>query len=98
MRMKGSIIKQHALHVNQYGFTEAIYLYNELGDFLWEDPQDCVIKLSEAKMKWCFYNRQPKTWHLQFEESPNAPHPEDMSFEALKEHFKLWEDHSNKQE
>ena len=51
MRTKGSIMKSHALHVNQYGFAEAIYLYNEIGDFLWDDPQERVIKLTEAKLK-----------------------------------------------
>jgi len=34
MRAKGSMVKDRRLKIDEYAFWEAIYLYNEIGDFL----------------------------------------------------------------
>jgi len=86
------------LPVNEYAFWEAIYLYNEIGDFLWIDPQQLVEKLSQAKMQLCLFYGQPKTWQQQFMESPNVPKPDQMVLEELKEHFKIKEDNAARSE
>jgi len=96
MRSKGSLVKFEKLKVDELAFWEAIFLYNELGDFLWPDPAEPVTKLTENELKRCFYDGQPQKWRQQFEESPNAPKPEDMTVEELKEHFKTKEDNHAK--
>ncbi len=51
------------MHIDQYAFWEGIYLYNELGDFLlWDNLLDQVLKLTEARLKQCFFKSQPKAW------------------------------------
>jgi len=77
MRAKGSIFKHRDLRIDEYAFWEAIYLYNEMGNFLWHDPANPVEKLSENELKLTFFNGQPKPWHLQFLEAPGAPWPDD---------------------
>jgi len=96
MRSKGSLVKFEKLKIDEYAFWEAIFLYNELGDFLWPDLAEPVTKLNENELKCCFYDGQPQKWRQQFEESPNAPKPEDMTVEELKEHFKTKEDNHAK--
>ena len=73
MHTKGAIVKDKHLHIDEYAFWEAIYLLNEMGDFLPPEPLVPVAKLTEAKMKRCFFQGQPKTWKQQFEEFPNVP-------------------------
>jgi len=94
MRTPGSLKMDQRLKIDVYAFWEALYLYNEMGDFLWINPAEPVNKLSEAELKKCFFYGQPKGWQEQFKESPNAPRPEDMPLEELKEHFKTKEEHS----
>jgi len=48
------------LKIDVYAFWEAIYLYNEIGDFLWINPAELANKLSEAELKKCFIYGQPK--------------------------------------
>jgi len=67
-----------------------------MGDFLPPNPHMLVAKLTEAKMKRCFFQGQPKTWKQQFKESPNAPKPDDTPLDELKEHFKVKEENSFK--
>ncbi len=98
MRAKGSMFKHRDLRIDEYAFWEAIYLYNEIGDFLWQDPANPVEKLNENELKLAFFNGQPKPWRLQFLEAPGAPRPEVMTVEQLKEHFKLKEDNAAKKE
>jgi len=96
MRSKGALVKFEKLKIDELAFWEAIFLYNELGDFLWPDPAEPSAKLNENELKRCFYDGQPLKWRQQFEESPNAPKPEDMTVEELKEHFKTKEDNHAK--
>jgi len=91
MQAMGSFIKFEKLKID-YSFWEAIFLYNKLGNFLWPDPAEPILKLTENELKCCFYEDQPKPWCQQFEELPNAPKPKDMMVEELKEHFKTKED------
>jgi len=51
MQAKGSIFKHKDLHIDEYTFWEAIYLYNEMGDFLWVNPADPYEKLTENELK-----------------------------------------------
>jgi len=92
MRAKNSLKKDVKLPCDEYAFWEALFLYNELGDFLYEDPAHPVPKLTEQELKLCFFEGQPDSWQRQFLESPNAPKPENMPLEELKEHFKTKED------
>jgi len=98
MWVKGSIFKDHYLHIDEYAFSEVIYLYNEMDDLLWPNPAEPVKKLNENELKLCFFNGQPRCWRLQFLEAPGAPHPETMTVKQLKAHFKLKEDNAAKQE
>jgi len=79
MHAKGSMFKHRDLRIDEYAFWEAIYLYNEIGDFLWQDLANLVEKLNENELKLAFFNGQPKPWRLQFLEAPGAPHPELMT-------------------
>jgi len=56
------MFKHRDLHINEYAFWETIYLYNEMGDFLWQDPANLVEKLNENELKLAFFNGQPKPW------------------------------------
>jgi len=96
MQARGSLIKFEKLKIDEYLFWEAIFLYNELGDFLWPDPVQPILKWNKNEPIHCFYDGQPKQWHQQFKESPNAPNPEDRMVEELKEHFKTKEDNHAK--
>jgi len=53
-----------------------------------------VNKLSEAKLRKSFFHGQPKGWQKQLREAPNAPWPDDMPLEDLKEYFRIKEEHS----
>jgi len=55
MQAKGSMVKDWHLKINEYAFCEAIYLYNEIGDFLWDDPTQSILKLSESELKRGFF-------------------------------------------
>jgi len=96
IRSKGSLTKAKKLKIDEYAFWEAIFLYNELGEFLWPDSAEPVAKLNENELKQCFYDRQPQKWQQQFEESPNTLKPEEMTVEELKEHFKTKEENHAK--
>jgi len=94
MRTPGSLKMDQRLKTDVYAFWEALYLYNEMGDFLWINPAESVTKLSETELKKCFFHGQPKGWQEQFREAPNAPQPDDMPLEDLKEYFCIKEEHS----
>jgi len=95
MQAKGSVVKDKSLKVDEsYAFWEASHLYNEMGDFLWDNPAQPIIKLTQSELKWCLFKGQPKKQHQQFEESLNASKPDDMNLEELKEHFKIKEDNA----
>ena len=94
MRAKNSLKKDVKLPCDEYAFWEALFLYNELGDFLYEDPAHPVPKLTEQELKLCFF--EGHSWQRLFSESPNAPKPENMPLEELKEHFKTKEDNAVK--
>jgi len=84
MKSKGSHNKAEKLKIDEYAFWEAIFLYNEPGDFLWLDPAEPVAMLNENQLKQCFYDGQPQKWQQQCDELLNAAKPEDMTFEELK--------------
>jgi len=60
MHTPGSLKMDQRLETDVYAFWEALYLYNEMGNFLWINQAELVTKLSEDKLKKCFFYGQPK--------------------------------------
>jgi len=83
MHTKGSMKLLKVLDINQYVFWEALYLYHEMGDLFWNNSAKPVNQLTEAELKMCFFNCQPKTWQQQF---LGSPRPDTMPLEELKDH------------
>ncbi len=64
MHTKGAIVKDKCLHVDEYAFWEAIYLLNEMGDFLPPEPLVPAAKLTEAEKKRFFFRDSPRPGSL----------------------------------
>jgi len=45
---KGYIFKHRDLYIDKYTFWEAMYLYSEMGDFLWSNLASQIDKLNET--------------------------------------------------
>jgi len=60
MHTPGSLKMDQRLKTDVYAFWKALYLYDEMGHFLWINPAEPFTKLSEAELKKCFFYGQPK--------------------------------------